>query len=48
MSPLTATREEPATVERNEREAPDETTVEGKKKREEKTKEKKKVVAPAA
>ena len=41
-------RDEPTTVERKEREAPDETTVERKKKREDKAKEKKKVITPAA
>ena len=44
----TATRDEPVTVERKERAAPEETTVERKKKREDKTKEKKKVISPAA
>ncbi len=46
--PKAATRAEPAAVERKEREAPEETTVERKKRREEKTKEKKKTLAPAA
>jgi hypothetical protein len=41
-------RDEPVTVERKEREAPEETTVERKKKREDKTKEKKKTITPAA
>jgi len=41
-------RDEPVTVERKEREAPEETTVERKKKREDKTKAKTKTVAPAA
>lgn len=44
----TVTRVEATAVERKERAAPEETTVERKKKREDKTKEKKKVVAPAA
>ncbi len=43
-----ATRAEPAATERKEREAPDEQTTERKKRREEKTKEKKKTIAPAA
>jgi len=43
-----ATRAEPVAVERKEREAREEATVERKKKREEKTKEKKKTIAPAA
>ena len=42
------TRVDPTTVERKERTVQDETTVERKKKREEKTKEKKKTIAPAA
>jgi len=43
-----ATRAEPVATERKEREAREEATVERKKKREEKTKEKKKTIAPAA
>ncbi len=44
----TAVREEPAVVERKEREAPDDNTVKRKEKREDKTKEKKKAMTPAA
>ena len=43
-----ATRQEPATVERKEREAPEDNTVDRKKRREDKTKEKKKTLSPAA
>jgi len=42
------TRAEPPTIERREREAPEATTVERRKAREDRAKEKKKVVAPAA
>ncbi len=46
--PKAATRAEPAAVERKQREVPDEPTAERKRRREEKTKEKKKTISPAA
>ena len=46
--PKAAPRAEPTTIERKEREAPEEATIERKKRREDKTKEKKKTIAPAA